>query len=391
MATRGALYRCHLFSFTGPQTEGVVSRWTQNLEPIGERVVRTGERVELYTVVEGQRGALGESTKIRFDLLEEDFLLSGGLDDKVLSFVGRGAAAPDEGFAVHPRSTFFFSLAAGEAFADGIRRHRDEGTLVSDEAIVIAAETAASGRRYHVLTWWTAERLEDSADAEIYFIVNIDDEIESTADTMHVSPQRAESAASSVVEAASPLTRARWSQDRARPGDMAELVVEGAGLEEGMAIAVEIRHADSGELVDAFDFVAIGEGPPFRTEWRVPDVPLAAGYVFGASLYETSVVSGLLAITGTLRVRLTSVDGSPLPDVAYALVANDGTTMRQGRTNADGLVIERDVPPTFGELQIDEYQIADVQELTERVAASDLTETDAQTLVVVSAGGAPLS
>jgi hypothetical protein len=42
MAVRRALYRYHLFSFGGPQTKEISSRWTYDLVPANDFELRSG-------------------------------------------------------------------------------------------------------------------------------------------------------------------------------------------------------------------------------------------------------------------------------------------------------------------------------------------------------------
>jgi len=105
MALRGKLYHCHLFSFAGPQTEGVISNWTQNLIPIDEDEVISGEKVQLYVAIDGRHHDLTDKSQIRFDLIEQDHFLTGGPDDLIVSLLGTGATQPDADFQTVQKET----------------------------------------------------------------------------------------------------------------------------------------------------------------------------------------------------------------------------------------------------------------------------------------------
>ena len=197
MTTRSTLYRCNLFSFGGPQTTGIESRWTIDLLPIGETEVLSGEEVELYALVDGSVHDLGDRAAIRFDILEEDFLLTGGLDDRVVSLVGTGASVEEAEFPVSARTTVFRELNSGETPQAVLGEFRRSNTAYRDQILVMTERAATSGggstpaTKYHIVTWWVAERLEDWANSEMYFIVSIDGAEDQSEETLDVSPTRA--------------------------------------------------------------------------------------------------------------------------------------------------------------------------------------------------------
>ncbi|HEX5835708.1 MAG TPA: M14 family zinc carboxypeptidase, partial [Pyrinomonadaceae bacterium] len=88
---RGSCYRCHFFSYAGPQTKGVLSQWTQHLQPFGDRVALTGEVVELFTTISPDVYPITDQARIRFDILEQDHALTGARDDIIGSLLGTGA------------------------------------------------------------------------------------------------------------------------------------------------------------------------------------------------------------------------------------------------------------------------------------------------------------
>ncbi len=200
MSLRGTLYRCHLFSYAGPQTTGVTSRWLYELEPFDGGEALDGDVLELYSVIERSAHELRPDVKIRFDILEQDFLLTGGLDDKIVSLQGTGAPLPDEGFAVEARKVFFDVLNPGEDFRAYVRYYQrlhpddfGETILVLGEPDAEDTEDVAELARYHALTWWLTRFDSDIGNSEFYFIVNIDGELEDQSEhTVSVSDERAQ-------------------------------------------------------------------------------------------------------------------------------------------------------------------------------------------------------
>jgi hypothetical protein len=184
MAKRGSLYRCHLFSYGGPQTEGIEAFWASNLQPIGEAPVLSGTAVELYARVDATVMELQRDARLRFDILEEDFLLTGGLDDKLDSLVGPGAT-PEEGFTALPRELDYVELAANASAADYLDLVRRRDAPGYRDRVLVLHETSGEGeervRTFHVIAFWTAERREDFAGAELYFIVNANDTTDDTS------------------------------------------------------------------------------------------------------------------------------------------------------------------------------------------------------------------
>ena len=70
MATRGMLYRCHFFSFAGPQTEGITARWTKHLQRVTQLTLKLGELVELHVTVDDEP-ALTPDSKVRSSCLAD--------------------------------------------------------------------------------------------------------------------------------------------------------------------------------------------------------------------------------------------------------------------------------------------------------------------------------
>lgn len=190
MAERGTLYRCHLFSFSGPQTEGVVSRWTEGLEPIGEREVLSGELVELSVKIQSDKYSLDEKTRVRFDIFEEDFLLTGGTDDHIVSLLGTNVPPPPDSFATQEKITKFQVISPYEALQDIVSDFRISSPKTFCDHILILKETDTPPI-YYVVAWWQAECLNDYANSEFYFIVKVDDLFEDRSEgIMDVTEER---------------------------------------------------------------------------------------------------------------------------------------------------------------------------------------------------------
>ena len=129
----------------------------------------------------------------------------------MLSIVGTGAAQSDTDFTTAPRTTTFRVLAAGESPRAALAAFRSSTPTYRDHILVLAAPPAIEpvgvtgttgpapadgddddgGRFHHVVGWWLAERLEDWANAEMYFVAVIDDVEDKSEETIDVSADRA--------------------------------------------------------------------------------------------------------------------------------------------------------------------------------------------------------
>src|SRR5680860_790051 len=76
--------RLHIIFSDTEQTTGVTSTWMQDLQSLDERAVPAGSLVELIVSLEHARPEAAQP-KIRFDVLEFDWLFTGGFDDPVAS------------------------------------------------------------------------------------------------------------------------------------------------------------------------------------------------------------------------------------------------------------------------------------------------------------------
>lgn len=180
------IYRCTLFNFgnylfrfggRGPQTEGVVSRWTKNLQAIGEREVLSGELVEMSVKITEASHPLNHNTRVRFEILEEDHILTGWLDDRIISYLGTGTPPSSEEFPTVRKNTHFQRMAPGETLQAAVESFKALHPADFNNHILIF-EQAGDRPAYNIIAWWEAQRLEDFVNSEFYFIVNVDDVFE---------------------------------------------------------------------------------------------------------------------------------------------------------------------------------------------------------------------
>jgi hypothetical protein len=184
MAKRGTLYRCHLFSYGGPQTEGVESFWGRDLRPVGDQTIDSGTWVELFVTIRASELALTAASRIRFDILEEDFILTGGNDDFIASIKGTGAQAGDRDFPkVFERLTVFREVPGGQSVQDAVLRFQCEKPDGYRDHLLIL-ETLQDEPVWHVVTWWKADYDPEIGKSEFYFIVNVDEAFEDQTDSV---------------------------------------------------------------------------------------------------------------------------------------------------------------------------------------------------------------
>jgi len=174
---RGSAYRCHFFSYAGPQTKGVLSQWTQHLQPFGDRVALSGEVVELFTTINPDVYPITDQARVRFDILEQDYALTGGEDDGIVSILGTGAKQGKDGLKPQNKTTVFQRLDAGQTLQGFVEKFKQTQNSFQDNILIIE-EPQNGKQRHHLLTWWTAQRLQDFLNSEFYFIVNVNDAFE---------------------------------------------------------------------------------------------------------------------------------------------------------------------------------------------------------------------
>ena len=364
MATRGTLYRCNLFSFAGPQTRGVESHWTQGLVPIGERDVRSGEPVELYVKIDVSQQTVSSAPHIRFDVLEEDFLLTGGLDDRVVTLLGTDTPPPDDDFSVRPRISISAEIPVGETIEEAVERFKVRNADSYANHLLVYTDSGSSPGVVHLITWWIAERVEDWANAELYFIVNVDGEFEDQSDVISVSPERFVPPPILPDVSWPELQGISWEDDSAAPGDLVSFEIEGRGLQPGIHVGVTLAD-EVGDIVDQFD-VPILRGPRHLGYWRVPANPGELYHLRAELAGRELSTRRPLSIKRTFKFRLDvpfarGVDDSLSP-VAYRVLDQNGVVVREGTTSLGREVELPDLPGSDLELELEGVEIISVSD-----------------------------
>ena len=313
MAKRGTLYRCNLFSFGGPQTKGVQPQWTLGLATIGGEVL-SGQRVELYVTVDAGTHVLAADSQVRFDILEQDFFLTGGLDDRTVSLVGTGAAPSDEGFITEFRTTLFQTLAEGESVQDRVLSFIWDHPDNYLKYLLIIEENSTPTHQFHVLTWWDAHRLRDRLNSEFYFIVNVDGAFEAQSEpVLNVSATPVETRiieVSLTYEDGSPMAHAEFE------AEFADRTVQSRTDSSGAAFI--------GPLLDSDEV------------FRVRLLTYPEHFTDGETSLE---VAGAVDDEGVIQLEWLYEDGSPMSDAEFEAVFGD--TVIRGRTVADGSAVVR--------------------------------------------------
>lgn len=362
MALRGTLYRCHLFSFAGPQTEGVSSRWTQGWSPVGDRVIRSGEQVELYVKVDALKNPVGEQPRVRFDVLEEDYLLTGGLDDRVVTILGTDTPPPEEDFPVRRRITVTADISADETFAEAVERFKLRNPDSYDDYLLVYTEPSSSTA--HIVTWFLAERVEDWANAELYFIINVDGRFEDQSDVISVSPQRFVPPRELPDISWPEIEGVAWTAETSRPGELVPFEIQGHGLQQGIHVGVSIGD-EHGDEVDRFDVPILGR-PPHKGHWRVPSDP-GERYSLRANLAGRDVSARRpLAVERSLKFRLEVpfADGANnSSSVRYRVLDRAGTVLREGAITPGRSLELPDLPSSALELELEGVEITSVADV----------------------------
>jgi hypothetical protein len=87
------------------------------------------------------------------------------------------------------------------------------------------------------------------------------------------------------------------------------------------------------------------EGPTDFDRYRAPE------FRFVVRCFGHEARSALLEYLTRVEHLVVDVSGAPFPDCPYVLVLPDGR-WREGRTNADGRVVEDQVPPGYYRLVV---------------------------------------
>ena len=155
------------------------------------------------------------------------------------------------------------------------------------------------------------------------------------------------------------LLAAAWNARDARDGEEVGLDALAVNIPEGTAATFRIYEADDDsqdDLVEQVEGTVRGgratarwtfrwtdddeTGPTDFEEYRPPE------YYFVAQCAGQEARSRLLEFRARVEHRVVDAGGQPFPDCPYVLVLPDGRT-RQGRTDAQGRVVEDRVPPGY--------------------------------------------
>ena len=149
--SRGTLIRTPLLTMGSLSPAGLRCEWTLDLEPVGERTVAEGQRVELHVAADASAGRVPEPAVAALDVLPAD--AAGRVTGAPLvRLLGTGAVAPP-GVRTSPRTTVERRLGAGEdvraARSAFVAEHADD----LPEQLLVVHEAATT----HLLTWWELE------------------------------------------------------------------------------------------------------------------------------------------------------------------------------------------------------------------------------------------
>lgn len=180
--------RLHIFSAGTVQTAGLTSAWTQDLVPVGERAVAAGELVELYVTLEHDR-PVAALPKLRFDVLEFDWLFGGGFDDPLVSLKTAAADPPDGEFAVLERQLSEDDFAGGMAsIEDVVAAYRLRHAEDFERGILVVRESDLPDiGRTHVVGWWRAQHADEEQPA-LYFVADVAGTRDSSTVPLRVDP-----------------------------------------------------------------------------------------------------------------------------------------------------------------------------------------------------------
>ena len=186
--------RVHILTFDKVQAAGVASRFEQGLEAVGTRTVAVGELVELHVVLDTTH-TVPQFPKLRFDVLEEDWLFFGGLDDAVVSLRTRPRAGEAQGageaeFQVVDRILSEVPLEPGQEITDAVNEYRQLHPEDYERGFLLLREPAGTPPpKTHVIGWWRAEQIEDVVEpAELYFLADVQGVRDACEQTLTVGP-----------------------------------------------------------------------------------------------------------------------------------------------------------------------------------------------------------
>ena len=188
-ALKATSERAHLFSFDKVKTPGVYPRFTRDLRPLPAAGLTGGHLVELHAVLDERHPIPDANSKIRFDVLEEDFLLLGGLDDRIVSLLGTGASAPQAGAPTRATPTQILALPAGLDLAAFVEEYKRTVTDYEDTilCVTVAPGPGADGTlRTHLIGWHRLEHDDIGAHSEIYFVLDIEGRVRAASPVLEI-------------------------------------------------------------------------------------------------------------------------------------------------------------------------------------------------------------
>jgi hypothetical protein len=188
----GAVWdRVHIFTFLKDSEDGVFPRFTRDLRPVPETGLTGGHLLELYTVFD-RRHTLDANSRLRFDVLEEDWLFTGGLDDRMISLLGTGAVAPQAGAPTRQLATQVHDLPAGRDAAWFVEEYKRTLGAYEDTILVLRenpTDAKPGERRTHVIAWYRLQHQEEDIGelSELYFVVDLDERIHAASPVVEIA------------------------------------------------------------------------------------------------------------------------------------------------------------------------------------------------------------
>lgn len=169
------------------------------------------------------------------------------------------------------------------------------------------------------------------------------------------------------------ITKAEWSEKKAKVGDTVKLLVETAGFESGTKATLEIWRRDvnkpdkkiktirdlqvRGDKVEAEWVYEYEDQPNDETPSQPAKKLSAPQYFFTIRVGDCEAKSGMLEYRDWIEIKLKDEEGNPVANEAYILRLSNGT-VRQGNLDANGYKKEEKVPP--GEYQVEFPNLLDV-------------------------------
>ena len=163
-----------------------------------------------------------------------------------------------------------------------------------------------------------------------------------------------------IIVPARSITNAIWSQTEARRGDVVTLTADTANFPEGTEARVVIYEYDEDSAHDLItELRGLVESNRIQVEWEyeyhedTDEIPIdpetESGYSYPEYIFKVIIgskeaQSNLLRFKDWIEFTMTDGTESPVPNQEYILHLPDGQE-RRGRTDAEGRVSERDIPP----------------------------------------------